>query len=245
MTLAHVRGLVGEDGGELVGVEKRQRAGADHDLRPEARQAVRRRARMVDHPHARHAGVVAGDEGEQHAVPAPGAQGLRPRGEQHHDEHGEKRQAGGERGDAGQVVRLHQAVPHAEGDRRLDERAQPVEHASAVGLKRVREHRADGGEAPRHPEGLPEQDGRPGGAPRPPGGREPPCTYRARRGERGKDSGHDHSSSSSVSALRRISASEPETVWAKRVSAAERSPVMSRASSISSATYASRLAPGS
>ena len=73
--------------------EQLQGALADHDLGPEAGHAVGGGARVVEHPHARDHGVLAGDQGEQGAVAVPGAGRLRARGEQHHDQYGAARSA--------------------------------------------------------------------------------------------------------------------------------------------------------
>ncbi len=77
--------LVREDRGELRLIQQVERAGADHDRRPQAGHAVGGRGRVVDHQRARYLGVAVREQGEQRPLP--------PAGPQHHGERRHQRPA--------------------------------------------------------------------------------------------------------------------------------------------------------
>ena len=255
---------MGEHGGEFRRGEQVERADAHHDLGADARQAVGRRRRVVHHERAGNLGIAVREQGEQLALPAPRRHRVGERHDEHPAERGEQREPGDERDQPD--GREHQRLMRREGlavGQPPGERGQPAEHARARSLTADADgkQRADGCEAAGQAKCLPQQNRGRRGPARPGRAQHRACAAHAPHGDRGEKyrvgqcphnptplspsvSSSWCSRSSPDRASRSTSASAPDTLCANLASAASRSPVCASAVSISSATYASRVAAG-
>jgi hypothetical protein len=92
---------MGEYGGELGRPQQVERADADHDLGANAGQAVGGRRRVVDDERARHLGVAVREQRQKFPLPAPRADRVGERHDEHPAQQGEEGKAGYERGQPG------------------------------------------------------------------------------------------------------------------------------------------------